>query len=125
MWWSSRLRAFALGVACWAISATAPCTASSLALVPLPVLAGTWQLFEEHTPQRPCTLALASDGQATGTGCEAVWLGGAVTTWASKPDGIAFASRAKRTLLLLTPAGEGRYRGSTRQGVPLWLEKKP
>jgi len=125
MWWCNKLRACALGVACWAISATAPCTASSLAPVPVPALAGTWQLFEAHTPQQPCTLTLVSDGKVRGTGCEAVWLGEAVTTWASKPDGVAFASRAKRTLLLLTPVGKGRYGGNTRQGVPLWLEKTP
>jgi hypothetical protein len=113
-----------LAVACWLGSAMPPCAASSLAPASVRSLAGTWQLSAEQPPVPGCTLTLTEEGQASSNGCEAQWLGDATVAWASKPDGMTFANQARQTLMLLTPVGPDHFRGRTRQGRVLWLQRE-
>lgn len=123
----SKARTGALLATLLAGSALLPAAATSLAPANTQAVAGDWMLFPEGQPARGCRLTLTQDGQADSNGerCESQWLGAqAIASWASKPDGITFASRERRTLLMLTPIGPDRFRGRSREGQVLWLERQ-
>ena len=107
-------------------SSLLPAAATSLAPANTRAMTGDWLLFPEGQPARGCRLTLTRHGQAGSNGehCESPWLGAQViASWASKPDGITFASHERRTLLMLTPVGPGRFQGRSREGQVLWLER--
>lgn len=118
----------ALLVTLLAGSVLLPAAATSLAPANTRAIAGEWNLYPEGQPAQGCSITLTADGHAGsgGHGCEMHWLGGQpIASWASKPDGITFASVESRTLLLLTPIGPDRFRGRSREGRVLWLERAP
>ncbi|WP_225774063.1 AprI/Inh family metalloprotease inhibitor [Pseudomonas sp. Marseille-Q5115] len=123
----SKARTGALLVTLMVGSALLPAAATSLAPANTQAVAGDWMLFPEGQPARGCRLHLTQDGQADSNGerCESQWLGAqTIASWASKPDGITLASRERRTLLMLTPIGPDRFRGRSRDGQVLWLERQ-
>jgi hypothetical protein len=89
-------------------------------------LAGEWVLYPEGEAGQACVLQLQAGGRVDSgsASCAVAWLGQPVAGWASKPDGLALSADNRRTLVVLNPAGSGRYRGSTRQGLVLSLERR-
>ena len=121
---TSWFKASGLAALC-AVGIVVPAGASSLAPVAVPALAGKWVLYPDGQPGQRCTLQLDAGGRAAGSPptCAQAWLGQDVLGWASKPDGLALWGERHRTLVLLNPVGPGQYRGRTRQGLLLWLER--
>ncbi|WP_263262448.1 protease inhibitor Inh/omp19 family protein [Pseudomonas sp. RIT-PI-S] len=106
-------------------AAVAPALASSLAPASSQALVGNWVLFPDGRRGEGCVLSLAPDNRASSHDphCGAAWLSHPIAAWASKPDGIALSRGDLHTLLMLTPVGGGHFRGRTRQGLVLWLER--
>lgn len=114
------------------------CCLAALAMVNLPVgatslapksaqsLEGSWWLFVEGQPEQGCVLQLRAAGQVERhpANCAARWLGQVPTGWVSKPDGLALLNEERRTLLVFNPDSGSRYRGRTRVGNVMWLERR-